>query len=936
MEEASSPSFRQATTVEGMVSPEDPTLSKEGLSAKGPPPSPVLPPFRRKCRKCGICPQEEEKSGFSLRFGQRPDGDPPECASPEAFAGPPRLLSSKDTEPGEPGGSWVECAVETEVENMLFSKDGVAPDSLDHLFEFPGLFGGEPLSLVTQEPLQSPALYPEVLTEDSTDQQEVQPAFVVGSPGTPPDPVGPEDKAQSGSRMELEQGLSAPANSCASSPEPLGGLDGAPLEQRRPTHVKKRPWTSPDDSSQDHAEGASKKDFPRLEARVPRGVKTVYYVYTGSGIRLVGAASSSQPGQIEPLEELDTNSARRKRRPTTAHPTPCQSDPSETENAEPHQQRAEDPGEQGMTPLDAGVRSTVVRAMQEVLWTRAQELPDLALREDEVEAIAEGIEEALFHLTQDTNLRYKNKYRSLLFNLRDPRNVDLFLKVAHCDVTPNNLVQMSSIQLAPKELSRWRDQEERKGLDIIEQQQKELYRLPASKLTHKGEVEIPRDLDQMLTLEDLMEPIVPRECSLQPLSTPLEDTTNWHQHHQCDSNCQICTDRKSSTKLPAFSGVIMNREENAIQKAPGPAPASSPEVLKVGETPPKEPQDRLQMPAGLKNAPPSPPPWEGSLDMFSIKHFRAKAQLISGHSCQLVQALPDVIRSAGRLPPSHVWDLLDSMGPSKAKDICVIRLCPHGSRDIQNYRLLYSYLNNKQCHCLATVQQVKMVLLPLPAFEPLPARLRPLGGPGLEITHTSLLLAVLFPKDALPDTATSIPVSNKVPKTVSFSKRVERILYSPEDRRSEATSSPLEEDPKQSLARGSLAPRSVCAPQSFPRGRGRQGPGWGQWSPEAAWCYSQHPSSAGPVFPGIGQGQHLHRASCFHHDLLQHLKVLVTMSHQFQASLWPQSQDSLPPSTVVSAVPDPPGPSLGPMDGGGSNCPPPEGSDPLEPPEHEC
>ena len=43
-----------------------------------------------------------------------------------------------------------------------------------------------------------------------------------------------------------------------------------------------------------------------------------------------------------------------------------------------------------------------------------------------------------------------------------PPPKDLFLKVAHCDVTPNNLVQMSSIQLAPKELSRWRDQEERK------------------------------------------------------------------------------------------------------------------------------------------------------------------------------------------------------------------------------------------------------------------------------------------------------------------------------------------------------------------------------------------------------------------------------------------------------------------------------------------
>lgn len=42
------------------------------------------------------------------------------------------------------------------------------------------------------------------------------------------------------------------------------------------------------------------------------------------------------------------------------------------------------------------------------------------------------------------------------------------------------------------------------GLEIIEQQQKELCILPTSKLTHKGEVEILRDTDQMLTLEDLV------------------------------------------------------------------------------------------------------------------------------------------------------------------------------------------------------------------------------------------------------------------------------------------------------------------------------------------------------------------------------------------------------------------------------------------------
>lgn len=42
------------------------------------------------------------------------------------------------------------------------------------------------------------------------------------------------------------------------------------------------------------------------------------------------------------------------------------------------------------------------------------------------------------------------------------------------------------------------------GLEIIEQLQKEPCSLPASKLTHKGEVEIPRDVDQTLILEDLV------------------------------------------------------------------------------------------------------------------------------------------------------------------------------------------------------------------------------------------------------------------------------------------------------------------------------------------------------------------------------------------------------------------------------------------------
>ena len=60
----------------------------------------------------------------------------------------------------------------------------------------------------------------------------------------------------------------------------------------------------------------------------------------------------------------------------------------------------------------------------------------------------------------------------------------------------------------------------------------------------------------------------------------------------------------------------------------------------------------------------------------------------------------------------------------------MVRLCPRSSRDAQSCHLLYSYLNIKQRHALAAMGQVKLVLLPLPAFQPLPSRLRSLGGPG--------------------------------------------------------------------------------------------------------------------------------------------------------------------------------------------------------------
>ena len=44
------------------------------------------------------------------------------------------------------------------------------------------------------------------------------------------------------------------------------------------------------------------------------------------------------------------------------------------------------------------------------------------LDQKNIESIANDIEEKLFNLNQDINPKYKNKYRSLVFNLKDLKN----------------------------------------------------------------------------------------------------------------------------------------------------------------------------------------------------------------------------------------------------------------------------------------------------------------------------------------------------------------------------------------------------------------------------------------------------------------------------------------------------------------------------------
>lgn len=182
-------------------------------------------------------------------------------------------------------------------------------------------------------------------------------------------------------------------------------------------------------------------------------------------------------------------------------------------------------------------------SLKETLWNRCKDATDLEIDEQTVEQVATEVEEALYRLfNKDVGTKYKNKYRTLIFNIKDPKNLGLFRKIIEKQITPGQLVKMSTEELASKELAEWREQEAKHQLDIIQKTELELMNMSNKYLvkTHKGEEiieEAGKELDEGESATSTTT-VVPA-----PLLEALQDTTSKHKSHLFDLNCQICTNK---------------------------------------------------------------------------------------------------------------------------------------------------------------------------------------------------------------------------------------------------------------------------------------------------------------------------------------------------------------------------------------------------------
>ncbi|XP_018025449.1 PHD finger protein 3 isoform X2 [Hyalella azteca] len=192
----------------------------------------------------------------------------------------------------------------------------------------------------------------------------------------------------------------------------------------------------------------------------------------------------------------------KKHKPETPQPQLKQS--KKRSRSESESSRAEHPPSAPAAPPTPAaptvhdIRRNVRKALTDCLLRRCEqnraEFPDVD--KNKIEELVKTIENELFvYFNKSVNIKYKSRYRSLVFNIRDEKNGGLYRQILTGAVTPLKLATMTSDEMASKELAEWRQTQGKKELEAI--QKHELDRLALGNTyimkSHKGEIEIDKD-----------------------------------------------------------------------------------------------------------------------------------------------------------------------------------------------------------------------------------------------------------------------------------------------------------------------------------------------------------------------------------------------------------------------------------------------------------
>lgn len=153
------------------------------------------------------------------------------------------------------------------------------------------------------------------------------------------------------------------------------------------------------------------------------------------------------------------------------------------------------------------LRENACKGLLDALKGRLEKNKDVKIDESKLKDLVKAIEKELYEIfNKDVGLKYKNQYRRLVFNIKDPKNNGLFRKIVSGKISPKKLVDMSPEEMASKELQQWREAELKHDIEKIKSHELEMMAM-GNKLvvkSHKGEEII--ETDKSVNVNDIKMP----------------------------------------------------------------------------------------------------------------------------------------------------------------------------------------------------------------------------------------------------------------------------------------------------------------------------------------------------------------------------------------------------------------------------------------------
>ncbi|XP_055387754.1 uncharacterized protein LOC129616242 [Condylostylus longicornis] len=311
---------------------------------------------------------------------------------------------------------------------------------------------------------------------------------------------------------------------------------------------------------------------------VTQKLLTIHHIFPSKGekseIKQDGTCESTE-NKMEKLEKLkfDKNEKSEKterqskseKSPTKAIVKKQSSKEKEKEKTEPDKEKI-----QNSEPI----RLNVKRTLKEKLITRLAETTEEnhpKMSEHECEKYANETEEEMFELFKDTGVKYKAKYRSLVFNIKDHKNKTLFKKICEKSIEPKQLVRMTPEELASQELAQWRENENKHQLEMIKKSELDLLSCAKNYVlkTHKGE-EVIEDkltdrvnLDITIPVEDVV--AVLNNSTVSSTSEIEKITSNWDSIKFTTQTQENDVDSSLGSSITKIESTIVETSEHMCE-----------------------------------------------------------------------------------------------------------------------------------------------------------------------------------------------------------------------------------------------------------------------------------------------------------------------------------------------------------------------------------